>query len=361
MLLPLLGRIVSGFGGGFVPAIYGVLARATNENERTRYFAVIKGSHLLGIAFGPPLNYFLKDFNFYIGNWHIDFRTSPGFFMAVMWALVAAMVYTFAYDLSDNIEQYEPVSSELCEQKLNKLRQLREAYGIESSGDENDATSSTANTADVIEREIIVEGEPSEQSNKAFPTIKIALVDIFSKFQVIVPMYSLFFSGILYTSFQAITPLVAEHTLNWSENTVTMLFTLWGVEIVTVIFFLWFLSPKISDRLVLLASAIFGILASASLFLVPLSPDRVLLLAIFLQGISLGAVVVGRSLVSKHTSLENQATVQAIVTASNRASGAIGPIIGSSLYTHEEIFAAILSASQILGMVLVIFLLFTNP
>ena len=359
MLLPLLGRIVSGVGDGFVPAIYGVLARATTENQRTRYFAVIKGSHLFGIAFGPPLNYFLKDINFYIGNWHIDFRTSPGFFMAVTWALVIAIMHKFAYDLSD-MDQYEPVSGEPCEQKQTRKKELREAYGIERSGDENDATSSTANTADVIERENIVKEEPSEESNKAFATIKNALVDIFSKFQVTVPMYSLFVSGILYKSFQAITPLVAENTLNWSENKVTMLFTVWGIEIVTAIFFLWFLSPKISDRLVLLASAIFGILASASFFLLPLSPDRVLLLAIFLQGISFGAVVVGRSLVSKHTNLENQATVQAIVTASNRASSAIGPIIGSSLYTHEEMFAAILSGSQILGMVLVIFLLFTN-
>ena len=360
MLLPLLGRIVSGVGGSFTPAIYGVLARATTEKERTRYFAVIKGSNLLGIAFGPPLNYFLKDFNFYIGNWHIDFRTSPGFSMAVLWALVAVIMHTLAYDLSHDAKHYEPVSGELCEPKPTKRRELREAFGIESSGDEHDATPSSANTADVIERENIAEEEPSEESNKALTTIKNAFVDIFSKFQVIVPMYSLFFSGILYTSFQAITPLVAEHTLNWSENKVTLLFTIWGVEIVTVIFFLSFLSPKISDGLVLLTSAIFGILASASFFLLPLSQDRVLLLAIFFQGISLSAVVVCRSMVSKHTNLENQATAQAIVTASNRASGAIGPIIGSSLYTQEEILAAILSGSQILGMVLVIFLLFTN-
>jgi Na+/melibiose symporter-like transporter len=305
--------------------MYGVLARATTGDERTRYFAVIKGSNLLGIAFGPALNFFLRDFNFYIGDWHIDYRTSPGFFMAITWTLVTGLMHAFAYDLSDGeINRYEQVSGEICEQKLAKRRQLREAYGIESSGDENAATPSTytARTNDVIEREKMTEKDAGKESNgSSTASFKNALVEIFSKFQILVPMYFLFFSGILYTSFQAITPLVTERTLNWSEIEVSILFTAWGVEIVIVIFSLWFVSRKISDHMVLLSSSIFGILASAFVFLLPFWPGRALLLAIFLQGISLGAVVVGRSLVSKHTDSRNQATVQAIVDLSQRSLG----------------------------------------
>ena len=235
----------------------------TTEDERTRYFSVLKGAHYLGFAFGPAFNFFLKDFDFYIGHWHIDYRTSPGFFMAVTWALVAGIMYVLAYDLSEKKEietEYEPVSGALCKQKTStRKRQLREAYRIERSGDESDqATSFHAKTTDVSEK--MADKELGKESNEV--SIKNALVDIFAKFHEVVPVHSLFFSNILLASFQAITPLVAEHTLNWSENSVTLLFTLWGVEIITVIFILWFLSPKISDRLVLLMSAIFGILAS---------------------------------------------------------------------------------------------------
>ena len=358
MSLPLLGRIVAAIGEGYLAAMYGALARATTEDERTRYFSVLKGAHNLGIAFGPAFNFFLKDFNFYVGVWHIDYRTSPGFFMAVMWALVAGIMYALAYDLSDEkqIETgYKPVSSELCKQETStKKRQLREAYGIESSKDESDqATSFHTNTTDVSEK--MAEKEFRKETNEV--TFKNALVDIFTKFHVIVPVYSLFLSNILLASFQAIAPLVAEHTLSWSENSVTVLFTLWGVEIATVIFILWFLSPKISDRLVLLLSVIFGILSSTSVFLLAVFPDKAfsLILPIFFQGISQAAIAaVGRSLVSKHTDSRNQATIQAIVTASNRVSNAVGPLIGSSLFTREKILATILTGSEILGLVLVI-------
>ena len=95
MFFPLLGRMVSGFGEGYVSAMYGELARITTEDERTRYFAIIKANYIIGIVVGPALNLFLKEFDFYIGNWHIDFRTSPGFFMALMWILATGIMFVF--------------------------------------------------------------------------------------------------------------------------------------------------------------------------------------------------------------------------------------------------------------------------
>ena len=86
------------------------LARITTEEERTRYFALLKVSFVLGLALGPALNIFLKEFDFYIGNWHIDFRTSPGFFMSLMWILVTGIMYVFVYDLSDEMRKEKGTS-----------------------------------------------------------------------------------------------------------------------------------------------------------------------------------------------------------------------------------------------------------
>jgi Na+/melibiose symporter-like transporter len=286
-----------------------------------------------------------------IGHWHIDYRTAPGFFMAITWALTAGIMYSFAYDLSDEMNENERALAQPREQNLAKQRQLWEAYGLESSGDENDE----AKLLPVIEREKMVEKNVAKESNEA-ATLKDALVEVFSKLQVIVPIYSLFVAGILHTSLQAITPLIAaERALNWSEITVALLFTVWGAEIITVVFILWYLSAKISDRLMLLTSAMFGIPASASVFLLSAYPYKALLPAVFLQGISLASVVViGRSMVSKHTNPENQATVQSMVTVATGTCNTVGPLIGSSLFTHQNILAAILSGSQILQLVLVI-------
>ncbi|CAB4013302.1 Hypothetical predicted protein [Paramuricea clavata] len=64
--------------------------------------------------------------------------------------------------------------------------------------------------------------------------------------------------------------------------------------------------------------------------------------------------VVGRSLISKHTNPNNQGLVQAILTALGRVALLSGPLIGSSLFTHQKIWATILAGSQILGLILVI-------
>jgi MFS family permease len=149
--------------------------------------------------------------------------------------------------------------------------------------------------------------------------------------------------------------------LHWSEDNVTFLFTIWGVEITIFGIILFILSPKISDRLLLLMSAIFGSLASMGViplaFYSPTSNRAYysLLVTIAFDGIASTVInAIGRSLVSKHTNPDNQGKVQAIMTVLNRVALLIGPLIGSSLFTHQKILAIILSGSQILELVLVI-------
>lgn len=101
---PLFGRMIAGFGEGYISAMWGELARVTTKEQRTRYFAILKGSNLLGAAIGPALNLFLKEFDFHIGGWHIDFRTSPGFFMGIVWIFVTSIMLVFVYDLSSELQ-----------------------------------------------------------------------------------------------------------------------------------------------------------------------------------------------------------------------------------------------------------------
>jgi MFS family permease len=366
MFLPLLGRMVSGFGEGYVSAMYGELARITTEDERTRYFAIIKANYIIGIVVGPALNLFLKEFDFYIGNWHIDFRTSPGFFMALMWILATGIMFVFVYDLSDEMRKekgYEPVSDCPSEEQFSKKEQLREVYGNNCREDEHgQMTSPPAGINDVINSKKLAEKEPENDSNESSTgSFKYALADIFMKPHIVAVVYSNVFMAIFHTSLQAVTPLVAERMLNWSETDVSLLFTFWGVEIIIVAIILCMLSSKVSDRLLLLMSTIFGSIASVGAILLacssPMSNSAYysLLVTIFVEGIPMTILyVVGRSLISKHTSPDNQGLVQAILTALGRVALLSGPLIGSSLFTHQKIWATILAGSQIMGLILVI-------
>jgi ceroid-lipofuscinosis MFS transporter 7 len=352
-----------------VSAIWAELARITTEEERTRYFALLKVSFVLGLALGPALNIFLKEFDFYIGNWHIDFRTSPGFFMSLMWILVTGIMYVFVYDLSDEMRKekgYEPVSDGLSEEQFSKKEQLREAYNMESPGDNHDdITSSPFINDDVTKTEEIAKDDnsviPDDRRKSSSVSFRDTVIDMFAKFQVIVVVYSIFFIFILHSSLQAIIPLVAERMLHWSENNVSFLFTMWGVENIILAIILFILSRKVPDRLLLLISAIFGCLASVGVILLasssPMSSRAYYssLLTVALDGIAMTVInAVGRSSVSKHTNPANQGLVQAILSVLNRLALLTGRLIGSSLFTHQTFLAIILSGSQILELILVI-------
>ena len=208
-------------------------------------------------------------------------------------------------------------------------------------------------------------GDPTESTTVEQPhkpaTFFSAMVDMFTKFEVIVLVYLLFFMYVTHTCLQGITPLVAERMLKWSETKISIVYTVWGLEIIVVLIVVWLVSPKIADRIILLSAVICGTLASASLIILSYSsPESSLcyysfLVTIFLGGVGISiTVVVGRSLVSKHTRPENQGLVHAILTSFNRMAGLIGPIFGSSLYTHKTVMGCLIAGVQILGLILVI-------
>lgn len=351
---PLIGRMVAGFGEGYISAMWGELARVTTKEQRTRYFAILKGSNLFGAAIGPAFNLFLKDFNFYIGKWHIDFRTSPGFFMGIVWVVVTFVMLYFVYDLSSEMrdkETYQPLPQD--------KQHIDDTVGSLLSGSVTPEQSlyheDISENGDKDSKE---EDEVIEETTSSF---KIALQDMFMKFEVIVLVYLLFFMYVTHTCLQGITPLVAERMLIWGETKISILYTVWGLEIIAVLIVVWVVSPKISDRIILLLAVICGNIATVGLIVLSFSEPRSdvcyysFLITILLEGVGIAiTVVVGRSLVSKHTRSENQGLVHAILTAFNRLAGLFGPIFGSSLYTHKTVMGCLMAVTQFIGLILLL-------
>ena len=446
---PLIGRMISGFGEGYISAMWGEIARITTEEQRTRYFAILKGANLLGTAIGPALNLFLKEFDFYIGHWHIDFKTSAGFFMGVVWIAVTIVMLGMVFDISAELQQAGKLkqfqktgrldTDEKGEEDVegkggrfiedggpknsdgeDKRRGIEgsengevkdpapgseeektvgeETKGGEDNVEEHDSTedSSPGNVGDNDESEqsqeadnlsqaegkedgaetkedliesknteaetdIVVKGVEEDESEEAKGTFKTAMLDMFTRFEVNVLVYLFFFMYVTHTCLQGITPLFAELMLKWDETKISIVYTAWGIEIMLVLIVIWIVAPYVADRVILIWAVFGGTLASVSLVVLTYSePESMLcyysfLTTIFLGGIGIAiTVVVGRSLISKHTRPENQCLVHAILTSLNRMAGLTGPIFGSSLYTNKIYMGYIIGGMQFIGLVLLL-------
>ncbi|CAB3998335.1 major facilitator superfamily domain-containing 8-like [Paramuricea clavata] len=412
--LPLIGRMIAGFGEGFISAMWGELARVTTREQRTRYFAILKGSNLLGAAVGPAFNLFLKPINFKIGPWPINFRTSPGFIMGLTWIVMTIFMLFTVSDLSWELRNnpdyqllLEEPASKLKRKKKKPKHSLTTSKSPEKSPRPIDKEPQSTEKSPLAPREGViptsiprsqkplpdedekVENLPNEtdtpHKNKGNPfesfdstgseseaeealnigetdnvTFRDALLDMFTKFHVIVLVYLLFFMYIIHTSLQGIAPLIAENMLLWNETQVSLLYTGWGLEIILVVVVIWLIAPKVSDRAILVCAVICGCCASA-FFIVMSYAKRgsnlclySFIMTILLSGIGISVTVVtGRSLVSKHTKPENQGLVHAILTGFNRLAGLTGPIFGSSLYTRMVILGWILLTVKVIGLILV--------
>jgi hypothetical protein len=211
------------------------------------------------------------------------------------------------------------------------------------------------------EADIIVKGVEGTESEEARGTFKTAMLDMFTRFEVNVLVYLFFFMYVTHTCLQGITPLFAELMLKWDETKISLVYTAWGVEIMLVLIVIWIVAPYVPDRVILIWAVFGGTLASVSLVVLTYSePESPLcyysfLITIFLGGIGIAiTVVVGRSLISKHTLPENQCLVHAILTSLNRMAGLTGPIFGSSLYTNKIFMGYLIGGMQFIGLVLLL-------
>lgn len=461
---PLIGRMVAGFGEGFISAMWGELARVTTAEQRTRYFAILKGSNLLGAAVGPAFNLFLKEINFNIGVWTIDLRTSPGFVMTLIWIVVTVLmifcVFDLSWELQNNPDYQLLIEEPMKELKPPKRKKKRQSSRTATSSPDKDSRSvdrdslspeKSASSSGVEaftnlkqrtqlkpkeepKRTILAiadealalkelkpdeslvskpvetfeqpedlpvedttttplpednEQPASEPSTPQYfkpqrnpfdsssdtegeaeqaidieetrATFKDAILDMFTKFHVIVLIYLLFFMYIIHTCLQGISPLISETMLSWSETQVSLLYTGWGLEIILVLVVVWLLAPKVSDRVILLSGVVCGCLSTVGLIILSYSRKGSnlclysFIITVLFEGVGISVtVVIARSLVSKHTKAANQGLVHAILTSFNRTAGLSGPIFGSSLFTHIISMAWILATVQVIGLVLLV-------
>ena len=374
--MPILGRCISGIGAGYVSALYGEVTRITTPTERTRIVTILEGVRLLGITIGPSFNFFLQNFDFYIGPWKIDKRTAPGFFMAILWFIVGIIHMLTVHNLTKDYRHLEeeflengypekkgekgsgyepgvPQGSHEDQRRSSMDRRrscespddVRDQKGPFSlhegySSDEEDVEELTY--LDILRsqrKEEIKEGDRSFAER-----IKAAL----SRTELLVLFLSQFLMYFNQSSFETLAPLIGVELFGFTITYLSILYVAAGVELVVVIVLVWFVSHHIADRSLLLASIAMGtvgVFAQLGVaFSQPYSTGG-LVLALVMTFFMLLATpitsIVGKSLLSKITPVEDQGFYQGLLASTQQIGLISGPIAGGALFTYLMYFSSV--------------------
>ena len=376
--MPILGRCVSGIGAGYVSALYGEVARITTPAERTRIVTFLEGVRLLGITIGPSFNFFLQNFDFYIGSWKIDKRTAPGFFMAILWFVVGIIHMFTVYNLTKDYRHleeeflkngypekkgkkgssYEPgVSQGSPEDRERSLMDPRSSHGssvdLMGSRDQKgsyyhlEGHSSDDELDDEMTYFDILRSQRQEEDKHSSRSFGERIMAAFLRPELLVLFLSQFLMYFNQSSFETLAPLIGVELFGFTITYLSILYVAAGVELVIVIVSVWFVSHHIADRTLLLASVAMGTVGVFAQLGVAFSQPHStggLVLALVMSFFMLLATpitsIVGKSLLSKITPVEDQGFYQGCLASTQQLGLVSGPLVGSALFTYLMYFSS---------------------
>ena len=371
--MPILGRCISGIGAGYVSALYGEVSRITTPAERTRIVTILEGVRLLGITIGPSFNLFLQSFDFYIGPWKIDKRTAPGFFMAILWFLVGIIHLFTVFNLTKEYRHLEDefLTNGVSENEPKKGSSYEHEDGRGSSmglsasrgspvdykGSHEDGTfhihdgySSDEDIRDELTYVEILRSQKLQEEKvqtKESRSVFKSILEAVSRPELVVLFLSQFLMYFNQSSFETLAPLIGVEMFGFTITYLSLLYVAAGVELVIVIVLVWLVSHHIADRSLLLASIAMGTVGVFAQLGVALSQRKTtggLILALVMSFFMLLATpitsIVGKSLLSKITSLEDQGFYQGVLASTQQLGLISGPLVGSALFTYLTYFSS---------------------
>lgn len=369
--MPVIGRCISGIGAGYVSALYGEVSRVTMPSERTRIVTIMEGVRLLGITIGPSFNFFLQTFDFKIGPWKIDKKNAPGFFMAILW-LIVFVIHLFMVNnitkefrhLEDEIlygktsKNLDPLGSKPeCQRKssddgMGSRRSLQDTMG--SIDDEKHSRGSTCSLDHQNEGELdyvdilLSQRRQDGQTKKKTRTFCDGIKEAASRIDILVLFFSQFLMYFSQSAFETLAPLIGVQMFNFTITYLACLYVAAGVELVVIIVLVWLVSRHISDRSLLLGSTAMGTVGVFALLGVALSKPGShgglvlgLLMVFFMLLATPVTSIVGKSLLSKITPVEEQGFYQGCLSSTQQLGLIIGPLVGSALYSYLIIFSSV--------------------
>ena len=359
--MPLLGRMVSGLGQSFSGALYGEVKRVTSPEERNRVMIFMEGVRLFGVVIGPGMNFFVKDFSLTFGPWIIDYRTAPGFFMAIVWLLVETTHIFTVYDLSLNPNAYR----ELPEHESEASHQMQTLSITLSTNSDDPHTDSSDNEDKSSEEKQVLESDSelskpvrpvsrtsSTRKLEDTPVMNHGMRELLCRRDVALILVCQFLMFFNQTTFETLMLLIGVHDLDFSINILSAIFIAAGVEMVAVIITVWSTNKALDSKYLLITSVSAGILAAFARLAVGFADKgstgclvMTLLMGLFtILGTPIASIA-GKSLLPKLTRPETHGFYQSAFATSQHLGLVLGPIVASLMYTHLILFSSLTIAA----------------
>ncbi|XP_077972707.1 major facilitator superfamily domain-containing protein 8-like [Styela clava] len=319
-------RLIAGIGSGAASSIFGMIARTTTPEERTSVFSLLMSLRQIGMIVGPAFNIFLHVLDFYIGKFHINEYTSPGFLMTIIWFLHSVLLIIVYKDEDE---------------KRQKIEETPTVDGVvEISGD----------GATGVREEVRTKRAPSMLENKKVKSF----VNEFLREEIVICLFATFFVMFAQTGLETAAAPMTLLFFGWGGLENSYLFCAGSVVVVSSFVALSFLSKKFSDRQLVL----FGCIGMIATYIMYFVYSAVLsyaekydgnpkdcptwLLPVFAINITMLTIAVPflwvpqASLFSKITSKETQAFNQGVRMVTLRMGQIIGPIWASPMTTIDR-------------------------
>ncbi|XP_065651417.1 uncharacterized protein LOC136079538 isoform X1 [Hydra vulgaris] len=133
------GRVLSGFGGALKSIIYSETIRSYQANEINSKLSILSMMLYFGFMLGPGINFFFKNINFFIGDWHLLYVNFPGLFLSILCFIMEILSMTMVYDISKELDYKTLDKNTSSIDKINELH-IDDILPLLEDDRENEAT-----------------------------------------------------------------------------------------------------------------------------------------------------------------------------------------------------------------------------
>ena len=399
------GRFLAGLGDGFYACATSEIVHTYPLSSRTGALALLELGRVLGLTFGPALNFFLVKVDFSIGKWTIDNGTAPGLFMAILWGLAQLITIFYVSNLSLLIEErarYHPNMrlddrSQAPKEYNIDYKRVRETSLCESVldvtyGDEKPLIPKeyhrhfkcykAANGRTFIDDNLTEDDEEftyNDEESQVTTTdcggddsVRVVVkktslqqaLELITTIEIVAILYSDLVLSLIQTEFEVFLPLITQEGYGWKETETSGVYMVGGVWLMFVFFLMYKFSPKskIQDQHYIVISLILTSFALLLLMVEVIIPKKyrvgvfVVICVFVFSAIPLN-LVAGKSLTTKLTPRETQGFTQAVYSSISRVSLVLGPVIAAVAFEHRLQFSASMLCFCIVGLIAVVMLL----
>jgi len=362
--LPLSGRFLAGLGDGFLACAIGEITYTYPKSYRTGIFSIMELGRVLGLVLGPAITFFIGKKTYYVWRWRLDYATLPGVIMAFGWLLYEMLTMCFVFNVSKEMAETVSLMEDLseCSSDDDSTNSVDRMCSFEHTDPEDKVFYyKDSETTELVDKEI-KENQDQEVDSKKSPSDedKTSLKSAFKELMSVEFLLLFYVDCVLWlaqTEFEILLPYVTEFEYHWAPKWTGMVYMVGGVELIIIFLTLYYVCSKcaIRDSYLLILSSVLT-MASTGLLIyegVPKSINDRVIVFIFICLLVFTSIpfnlVASKAILSKICRPESQGFIQGFYASVTRIALIAGPIIGSMVFHHRQIYGIVASVASFIA------------